>query len=225
MAEHFTFVSQHQDVLRGKPVIVPALSTGTAERLAIDLLATQPEFQRVGWLYSPLILPVTGSDALGKGSNLSFPIEVYSNSTITLVQIRSFVATGEEHNFVEGLCAWAQSVEASSLIVLATTRSDAKRLASDPEVFKIVNKEDFPFFNEVHAESLSSYGDYLGHFGLAKRFLKKSPLPTGALFVYSGDTKYDVLRAEFLAEAASRSLSLPLQAGLKPSYWASLLEY
>lgn len=224
MAVPFTLVSSQPEAVRGKPIIVPALSTGTAERLAIDLLAAQPEFQHVGWLYSSLVLPVAGSDALGKGGHLSYPIEVYSNSSLTLVQIRSFVATGEGDAFITGLCEWAQSIGAPSLIVLATTRSDAKRHVSDPEVFKIANGESFGHFAEIPAETLQSYGDYLGRFGLAKRFLKKSPLPTGALFVYSGDSKFDVVGAELLAEAASRSLGISVQAGLRPAYWASLVQ-
>jgi predicted ATP-grasp superfamily ATP-dependent carboligase len=225
MADRLTLVSSKPEVLRGKPVVLPALSTGAAERLAIDLMAVQPDFERVGWLHTNLVLPVTGSDALGKGSQLSFPIEVYSNASINLVQVRSLVAQGEGHDFVSSVCAWAESIEAPYLIILATTRSDAKRLSSDPAVFKISNSPNLPVLSEVHSETLDSYGDFLGRFGLAKRFLKKSPLPTGALFVYSGDSEFDVVGAELLADAASRSFGLSVQAGLRPPYWASLVDY
>ncbi|XP_023641863.1 proteasome assembly chaperone 2 [Capsella rubella] len=127
-------------------LILPALSIGNVGQLAVDLLVSSTDAERIGYLDDPNLLPCVGNDAYGPlpCGEIALPFEVYESSSIstTLAQQRSPVAKGMMINFVENIANFAASNGKKHVIVLSSL--DFQRLhnldmSRGPQVYYLSN--------------------------------------------------------------------------------------
>ncbi|XP_010466023.1 PREDICTED: proteasome assembly chaperone 2-like [Camelina sativa] len=127
-------------------LILPALSIGNVGQLAVDLLVSSTDADRVGYLDDTNLLPCVGNDAYGPlpCGEIALPLEVYESSSTatTLAQQRSPVAKGMMINFAENIANFAASSGKKHVIVLSSL--DFQRLhnldmSRGPQVYYLSN--------------------------------------------------------------------------------------
>lgn len=104
-------------------LVLPALSIGNVGQLALDLLISTTEAERVGYLDDPFILPCVGNDAYGPipQGNLALPAEVYdsASNSLTLLQQRSPVIKGMLLEYAKNLADHVASSGIMHVVLLS----------------------------------------------------------------------------------------------------------
>ncbi|KAK6143504.1 hypothetical protein DH2020_023852 [Rehmannia glutinosa] len=105
-------------------LILPALSIGNVGQLAVDLLISSLNADKIGYLDDPNVLPCVGNDAyspspLGK---LALPLEAYesSSSALTIVQQRSPVIKGKMLEYAKNMASFAAANGKKHVVILSS---------------------------------------------------------------------------------------------------------
>ncbi|KZV52642.1 Clast3-related [Dorcoceras hygrometricum] len=105
-------------------LILPALSIGNVGQLAVDLLISSLQAERIGYLDDPNVLPCVGNDAYtaSPGGDLALPLEAYESlsSGLTLVQQRSPVIKGMMIEYAKNLASFSAASGKKHVIILSS---------------------------------------------------------------------------------------------------------
>lgn len=131
--------------LAGATLVVPALSLGSVDQMAVDLLVNSLFSQgctgvvRLGLLATPFVQPVIGGRPYGaSGPETAGSLEVYHvpAARVVIVQQRAPAVSGQHEALVAALLEWAAGAGIASLVVLAAvdgiSRVDADFKAATP---------------------------------------------------------------------------------------------
>lgn len=85
----------------------PSVSIGNVGQLAVDLIISTLQLQRLGYFESPDVLPCLGID---DEWDLVTPLELYgsSGSQLVVLQQRSPAVVGRQRQLAEDLASWVQ---------------------------------------------------------------------------------------------------------------------
>lgn len=139
----------------GRPtLIIPSVSWGNVDQLAVDLLlTTSKDVHRVGILFSPHALPVAGCGAFVTSSpssktsmTLCQNLEVFCvSSDVYAVQLRAGACPGQEEVLCHEVAVWANSAGFGRVLLLAgadaTMRVDAQLRGSQLRVVSNTSAE------------------------------------------------------------------------------------
>ncbi|RHZ79675.1 hypothetical protein Glove_142g46 [Diversispora epigaea] len=106
-------------IFTGSTLILPAISIGNVPQLAVDLLITTLNLQRIGFLEDENVLPISGASA---GNGITVAIEVYQSSDgrWTIIQQRAPTIKKKRNVFVENLLAFIKESNFSKVILLSS---------------------------------------------------------------------------------------------------------
>jgi proteasome assembly chaperone 2 len=214
----FKVISDGPLSLSGRTLVMPAVSVGAVPTLALDLLLSSSQHQKIGWIYTDYFYPFVGNSGLGE-SCLSHPLELFDFSpSLVVLQIRSLCKNSED--FIDKLVSWCKEVGIHQLIVAASNWDEMKAHESDSELFYVKNsKSDLDWDSEKR--DFDSVKEFLKGAGLCKRCMK-ADIPVNILFVYGKDVPADVPGAFKLAEGLSLVLNLSISLSI-PSSWQEVL--
>ncbi|KAK9136437.1 hypothetical protein Syun_015767 [Stephania yunnanensis] len=120
----FVIEEGKQQIDQSPTLIMPALSTGNVGQLAIDLLVSTMNAERIGYLDDPFVLPCVGNDAYGPTPTgvLALPLEAYVSfhNSLTLIQQRSPVIKGMMIEFAKHVAEFAAANGREHVIVLSS---------------------------------------------------------------------------------------------------------
>ncbi|KAK9113215.1 hypothetical protein Scep_020734 [Stephania cephalantha] len=123
----FVIEEGKQQIDQSPTLIMPALSTGNVGQLAIDLLVSTMNAERIGYLDDPCVLPCVGNDAYGPTPSgvLALPLEAYVSfhNSLTLIQQRSPVIKGMMIEFAKHVAEFAAANGREHVIVLSSLSS------------------------------------------------------------------------------------------------------
>ncbi|KAF0477756.1 PAC2 family-domain-containing protein [Gigaspora margarita] len=132
--------------ITGSTLILPAISIGNVPQLAVDLLITTLNLQRIGFLEDENVIPVAGvNEHLTRGITVAIEVYQSDDNKWTVIQQRATVIKKKWHNFAENLLAFIKQSQFSKVILLssadATRRVDIQ-LTSLP--LRILTTPSFP---------------------------------------------------------------------------------
>lgn len=126
---------------KGFTLITPTVSVGNVGQLAVDLIISTLELQRVGHFHTDCLIPMTGNNPYSRGEQdtaiLSTNAEVYSDADLRLavLQIRSPVLPTKLRCFRELLLCWIKTSGFSQTVLLSGCHAhqrDDQQLLSSP---------------------------------------------------------------------------------------------
>ncbi|KAK9108747.1 hypothetical protein Sjap_016807 [Stephania japonica] len=218
----FVYEEGKQKIHQAPTLIMPALSTGNVGQLAIDLLVSTMNAERIGYLDDPFVLPCVGNDAYGSTPTgvLALPLEAYvsPHNSLTLIQQRSPVIKGMMIEFAKHVAEFAATNGREHVIVLSSLSSGRNPKVDDlRETYYISSSTDDG--RDDHCEKLGwkrlpEYNPgqrhwlYLHALAEGNNLLEESPfsedeisdeayypsLPFAALFSHCKLMTYDILR-------------------------------
>ncbi|KAK0089113.1 hypothetical protein PV325_009144 [Microctonus aethiopoides] len=150
--------------LSGYTLIIPAVAVGNVGQLAIDLLITNTNMKKIGYVVNSCFIPILGADPYVKDSTeLCTASDVYHNDKdkIIAIQIRSPSTKGLQ-SFFDDLKKFIEFEKIAKVVILtsgwAHTRSDVQ-LRSEPLRYLSspnIEKEFGEKFNELNWIKLES---------------------------------------------------------------------
>jgi hypothetical protein len=95
--------------LKGKLLIINAISAGFVPTYALDTLIVNNHFQRVAYLTSDLLEPSVGylPSNIENGA-LGLPAELYLQGDVAILQLRTYVCFGHKKDFAKEIAALAK---------------------------------------------------------------------------------------------------------------------
>ncbi|RIB21338.1 PAC2 family-domain-containing protein [Gigaspora rosea] len=112
--------------ITGSTLILPAISIGNVPQLAVDLLITTLNLQRIGFLEDENVIPVAGvNEHLTRGITVAIEVYQSDDNKWTVIQQRATVIKKKWHNFTENLLAFIKQSQFSKVILLSS--ADATR--------------------------------------------------------------------------------------------------
>lgn len=107
--------------LRGKLLLVSAVSAGDVPTFALDHLITANQFQRVAYFCSDYLEPYVGylpQDI--EGGALGLPGQLYMRGDVLILQFRSSVRFGRKKDLAKQINEFAKANEIKDVVVLAS---------------------------------------------------------------------------------------------------------
>eukprot|EP00249_Psilotum_nudum_P010832 c22798_g1_i1 orf=199-1044(+) len=140
--------SKHAPGLQATTLILPSLCIGNVGQLAVDLLISSLQVEKVGFLDDPHVLPCVGNDPFGPEANgeLTVALEVFEDPdhNLRIVQQRSPVVKGAMLKFAKNLALWAYNSGIKEVVILSGLDSGkASRHAIErPQIHYISSTND-----------------------------------------------------------------------------------
>jgi hypothetical protein len=132
--------------IRGFTLLLPALSVGNVDQLAVDLILntllhlpptltptlspTPTRARRLGWLHAPgLVEPVVGQSAVGPDDGaLAHSLELFSvdSARVAILQQRAAARPGQQEALAAALFAFAREAGVARIVVAAAADAGAR---------------------------------------------------------------------------------------------------
>jgi len=229
----------------GHTLIMAGVTYGNGGQLAVDLLVATLGVPRVGMFHDGAVLPITGSDPIGKDINcLAMPVEVYASSEqkLTILQQRAPSIKGHRRGFSARLAHWFAEQRFAAVVWLASAdaceRRDAllyrgrvRHVTCDASLAQRLEGMGMSALaptDDDEASGPQTQQVVLKHIGGIGRYLltaceqAKVPASVWVLYCAEGDNRNDAL---ILAATAAHALHLR-QPGddswLAPTSWSAM---
>ncbi|XP_050396081.1 proteasome assembly chaperone 2 [Patella vulgata] len=125
----FKLINGYSKNWENASVIIPCVSVGNVGQLAVDLIISTLDLQKVGYIYHSAILPIVGNDPYHKlpsnQCSLTTGCEVFLNksSTVVVVQQRAPIVKGKKEIFSTWLSDWIKESKFKQVIILTSSFS------------------------------------------------------------------------------------------------------
>ncbi|CAO3686185.1 unnamed protein product [Rhizopus stolonifer] len=142
MAPFVPVPNYNVDQLKRSTLILPMVSIGNVPQLTADLFIHTFGLERVGFLDTDTVIPVSSSREDNQQTGSTVPIEVYQTQCRqwTCIQQRSPTMKGKRHGYVEDLVQFASEFDR---VILMTSMDASSRLDSqiNSVPFRVLGQE------------------------------------------------------------------------------------